>query len=108
MRESGATLGTNPRGNLARIAIALAALTGLIHVYVGITRGRVSLLLAGLGFFGGIGVFLAGYWPGLIFLAGIGYVLLQIVLWLVFQAEISYAPIQTLSENLTSSTVTIS
>lgn len=66
-------------------ASPLAAVTGVIHLYVGVTRSRPSLFLAGLGFFGGLGLFLAGYRRRVVALAGVGYVLVQIVLWLVFQ-----------------------
>lgn len=62
-------------------AVGLAVLTGLIRIYVGTVRGRPSLLLAGLGFFGGIGLFLTEYRRRSLYIAGIVYILVQIVLW---------------------------
>ena len=67
-------------------AVALAALTGLIHLYVGWARGRPSLALAGVGFFVGIALFLRGYRRRLLYALGMGYVLVQIALWAVFNA----------------------
>lgn len=67
-------------------ALALALLTGVIHLYVGWERGRPSLALAGLGFFSGIAVFLRGYRRPLLYVLGVGYVVVQIVLWAVFNA----------------------
>jgi ABC-type amino acid transport system permease subunit len=68
------------------VAVALAVLTGVIHVYVGAVRGRPSLLLAGLGFFGGIGLFLNGYRRRPLYVVGIVYVLIQIVIWTIVNA----------------------
>lgn len=68
------------------MALTLVAITGLIHLYVGWARGRPSLAVAGLGFFGGLALFLAGYRQRLLYALGIGYVTIQIVLWAVFNA----------------------
>lgn len=67
------------------VAVALALLTGLIHLFVGVNRGRPSLVLAGVGFGSGIALFLANYRRHTLYLLGSGYVALQIILWIVFQ-----------------------
>jgi hypothetical protein len=69
------------------IALALAALTGAIHlllaaVYPGLAL-RVSFLLAGLGFFGAIGLFLLDYRRRLLYLLGVPFTGAQVVLWYV-------------------------
>lgn len=40
---------------------ALVAVTGLIHLYVGITTSFHQLTLAGAGFIGGLALFIIGY-----------------------------------------------
>ena len=69
------------------IAIGLAALSGLIHLLlaaiVPTTTLRVSFLLAGLGFFGAIGLLLLNYRRRLLYLIGVPFVGVQIVLWYV-------------------------
>lgn len=67
------------------IAVALALVTGLIHLLVGVNRGQPSLVLAGVGFAVGVTLFLANYRHHTLYLLGSGFVALQIVLWLVFQ-----------------------
>lgn len=69
-----------------RTAILFGVLTGIIHLYVGVVRGRPALVLAGIGFFGGIGLFLAGYRRKLLAVLGCVYVLVQIVIWAVVNA----------------------
>lgn len=67
------------------VAIGLAALSGLIHLLlaaiVPATGLRTSFLLAGLGFFGAIGLVLLNYRRRLLYLIGIPFVGVQIVLW---------------------------
>lgn len=69
------------------IALALAALTGAIHLLLAAIYPelalRMSFLLAGLGFFGAIALFLLGYRRRLLYLIGIPYTGVQIVLWYV-------------------------
>lgn len=67
------------------VAVVLALLTGLIHLFVGVDRGRPSLVLAGVGFGAGVGLFLVNYRRHTLYLLGSGYVALQIVLWTAFQ-----------------------
>lgn len=63
-------------------AVVLAAITGAIHVYLGIEEGAVVLLLAGLGFFGGLVLFSVGFHRRILYIVGIPYTLAQIALWL--------------------------
>lgn len=67
------------------VAIGLAALSGLIHfllaAIVPVTVLRTTFLLAGLGFFGAIGLVLLNYRRRLLYLVGIPFVGVQIVLW---------------------------
>lgn len=71
---------------------ALAAITGIIHLFLGVTgllgtvigTGlAVSFLLAGLGFFGGIWLGLIDYRRRLLYAVGIPYAAVQIILWYV-------------------------
>ena len=68
------------------IAVALAAITGAIHLGLGLLFVTDSLgvpfLLAGAGFFGAIGLFLVGYRRRLLYLLGVPYAAAQIALWL--------------------------
>lgn len=74
------------------VTVTLALLMGLIHLYVGVSRGRPSLVIAGVGFGAGVALFLADYRRHTLYLSGIGYTVLQIVLWMVFQQG-EYNPI---------------
>ena len=69
------------------VAIGLAALSGLIHLLLAAivpwTVLRVSFILAGLGFLGGIGLVLLDYRRRLLYLIGIPYTGVQILLWFV-------------------------
>lgn len=67
-------------------AVALAVATGALHVYVGAVDARLPLVLAGLGFLGGVGVFLAGWRGRRLYLAALGYTGVQVVAWAVVNA----------------------
>ncbi len=70
------------------VAVVLAAVTGLVHLALGVsdigTPTGVSFLLAGAGFVVGIVLFLRGYRRRLLYLLGIPYTALQIVLYVAF------------------------
>lgn len=72
-------------------AIVAAAVTGVVHLFLGVSfaGGPLgwSFLLAGLGFFGAIGLVLVDYRRRLVYAAGIPYVALQIVLWYVLNFD---------------------
>lgn len=63
------------------IAIVLAAFTGAVHLYLYVDQGYLPFLLAGLGFYGAIGLLIVtkGLYRQLIYLAGIPYTFAQIV-----------------------------
>lgn len=68
-------------------AVALAAISGVIHFVLGVQFfpgvQPVLFLLAGLGFFGAIVLLLVDYRRQQLYIAGVGFTALQIVLWLV-------------------------
>jgi hypothetical protein len=70
------------------VAVLLAAVTGAIHLLLGVrvmsfnaTMG-VLFVLAGLGFFGGIVVFLTRYWRRELYLVAAAFAGVQILAWL--------------------------
>ena len=69
-------------------AVVLAAVTGAIHLFLGVRVVNFApamgylFVLAGLGFFGGIAVFLSRYWRRELYLVAAGYAVLQILAWL--------------------------
>lgn len=67
------------------VAVALAAITGTVHLGLGLLFITdplgASFVLAGAGFFGAIGLFLVGYRRRLLYLVGVPYTATQIVLW---------------------------
>ncbi|MXR20919.1 DUF7475 family protein [Halobacterium bonnevillei] len=68
------------------LAVLLVVATGAIHVYAGLVEGRIPVLLAGVGFFGGIGLFLVDFRRPLLYLAGVVYTAVQFPLWYVAKA----------------------
>lgn len=73
-------------------AVVLATITGLIHLAIGASSIAsfgfaplaVALALAGLGFFGGILLFLRDVRRRQLYIAGMLFTALQIVLWVQF------------------------
>lgn len=65
------------------IAIVLAAVTGAVHLFLFVDQGFVPFLLAGLGFYGAIGLLIVtrGLYRQVLYLAGIPYTFAQIVLY---------------------------
>lgn len=68
-------------GRLEWVAVALAVLTGLIHVYLGVTRGVPPFTVAGVGFFLGVAVFLTRYWRRAFYLVAAVFAAVQVLLW---------------------------
>lgn len=69
------------------VGVALAAVSGVIHLVIGV-RGlpsglAISFVLAGLGFFGAIVLVLVDYRRRLVYAVGIPFVAAQIVIWFV-------------------------
>jgi hypothetical protein len=65
--------------------IALAAITGVIHLFLGVSFAPsglgISFLVAGVGFLAGIGLVLLGYRSGWVYALGAAFTAGQIVLW---------------------------
>ncbi|MDY6817027.1 MAG: hypothetical protein SVG88_00070 [Halobacteriales archaeon] len=68
------------------LAIVLAAVSGVIHLVLGVQFfpgiQPISFILAGLGFFGAIVLFLLDYRRRLLYLIGIPFTGLQVILYL--------------------------
>lgn len=62
-------------------AVALALLTGALHLYAGAVEGRIPVALAGVGYAGAIVLYYVGYRRRLLALVGIPYTLVQFPLW---------------------------
>jgi len=63
-------------------AVALAAVSGVIHVYLGVVEGIPPFVVAGVGFFVGIAVFLTRFWRRLFYPVAAVFAFVQIALWL--------------------------
>lgn len=68
------------------IVIGLLVITAATHLYAGFVESAPPLLLAGLGFLGGIGLYAWGYKRSLLTLVAIPYTAVQIPLWYVAKA----------------------
>lgn len=77
----GSGINLDKLGSGHSLAIILAAITGVIHLYLGIEHGDPALLLAGAGFFGAVVLFLLGIARRLLYAVGIVYTAAQLVLW---------------------------
>lgn len=66
---------------LETAAVVLLAVTGVLHLYAGIAEGAVPVFLAGVGFFGGIALYLRNTRRRLLTIAAIPYTAIQIPLW---------------------------
>ena len=71
---------------LEAVILGLLVVTAVTHLYAGIVESAPPLLLAGLGFLGGVGVYLGGYRRHLLALTAIPYTAVQIPLWYVVKA----------------------
>jgi hypothetical protein len=77
-------------GSLTRIqwvAIALVAITGVLHVFAGVVEGRAPVALAGVGYAGALALFFLDYRRRLLYLIGIPYTAVQFPLWIVAKSE---------------------
>lgn len=68
------------------LAVVLALLTGVFHVYAGAIESRIPVALAGVGFLVAIGLFLVDYRRQQLYLVGIVYTFVQLPLWYVVKA----------------------
>lgn len=89
-------------------AVILATITGIIHLGLGlgaIVGGSpqpldISFILAGLGFFGAVILFLRNYRRTQLYLVGILYTALQIVLWYIINqgADPAISPVEAIDK----------
>jgi hypothetical protein len=81
----GLALRTDSLTGLHWVGVLAAAVTGAIHLRLGVgqfpTGLGISFLLAGLGFFGAVVLVLVDYRRRLVYAAGIPFTVVQIVLW---------------------------
>lgn len=64
------------------LAMTLAGVTGLVHLYLYVAQGFLPFLLAGLGFFGAVGLLLVlPAYRRWVYLAGIPFTLVQMGGW---------------------------
>ncbi len=82
---NGLALDVGSLGGLHWVGIVAAAVTGVIHIRLGVGFAPsglgISFLLAGLGFFGAVALVLLDYRRRTVYAVGIPFTLLQIVLW---------------------------
>ncbi|WP_254546968.1 hypothetical protein [Halomarina pelagica] len=64
------------------LAVGLATLTAIVHLYLFFAHGETVMLLAGGGFVGAIVLFLLGANRRLLYLTGIPYTAVQLLLWI--------------------------
>ncbi|SDX89098.1 hypothetical protein [Halopenitus persicus] len=97
MDPVGARLDLESLDRLHRLGIGLAAVTGVIHLLLGLGAPTTPLgaasILAGIGYAVAIGLVLVGYRRRLVAAIGIGYVGSQVVLWYVINRPSSLAAV---------------
>jgi hypothetical protein len=81
-----ASVETDSISTLGWVALGLVFLTGIFHLYSGVVESRIPVLLAGIGFFGAIVLYLIDYRRRLLYLVGIVYTAVQIPIWYVVKA----------------------
>jgi hypothetical protein len=88
--ESGMSLRTESLTSLHWAGVVLAAVTGVLHLYLGVSFISTPLgpafIVAGLGFLGGVAALLVDYRRRLLYLLGIPFTAGQIVIWYVVNA----------------------
>jgi len=85
------------------VAVAAAAVSGAIHLFLGVSGAvnpkigpglAASFVAAGLGFFGAIGLVLVDYRRRLVYLVGVPFTAVQIPLWYVLNFDSVSAALQ--------------
>jgi hypothetical protein len=71
---------------LEGVTIGLLAFTAVAHLYAGVIEGAPPVLLAGVGFAGGIALYVRGVRRRTLTIAAIPYTAVQIPLWYVAKA----------------------
>lgn len=90
-RERGFKLGIDTASftSLHWVMLVLLAITGAIHLYLYATEGFIPFLLAGLGFYGAIGILLVGLFRRLVYLGLIPYTIAQIAGWYMLDGNLT-------------------
>ena len=98
--SSGLTLRTESMTGLHWLGVALAALSGVIHLwlavsFIGETLGLgIGFLIAGVGFLAGAGAVLVDYRRRFFYALGVPFTLGQIVIWIaVTPADEYFSPV---------------
>lgn len=74
------------RSQLEIVTIGLLVITAATHLYAGVIEAAPPLLLAGLGFLDGVGLYLGGRRRTLLTVAAIPYTAVRIPLWYVVKS----------------------
>lgn len=85
-RSSSGLLGGPTLSTLEQVVIVLLGITALTHLYAGVVEGAPPVLLAGVGFVGGVVLYLRGVRRRTLTLAAVLYTAVQIPLWYVAKA----------------------
>jgi hypothetical protein len=86
VQSSARDAGTSGLTRLETLTIALLAFTAATHLYAGVVESAPPVLLAGIGFVGGIVLYVRGVRQRTLILAAIPYTAVQIPLWYVAKA----------------------
>lgn len=85
-RTQGQQSGIGGLSGLETAVVALLLFTAATHVYAGVVEGAPPVLLAGVGFLGGIALYLRGLRRRLLTLLAVPFTAVQIPLWYVAKA----------------------
>lgn len=94
---TGQWFGEPSTNRLDYLAMALVVITGIVHLYEGVEDWgepiAIWFLLAGIGFFGAIVLFLLGFRPRVLYLVGIAYTGIQVIAYVVINWPTVLSPI---------------
>lgn len=82
-RTHGYRLQTDTLTGVHWAAVGLATITGIVHLYLYWTQEFLPFLLAGLGFFGAVGLLMLNFHRRLLYAVGVPYTAAQMVAWYV-------------------------
>ncbi|MFC7228601.1 hypothetical protein N0B31_14410 [Salinirubellus salinus] len=85
-RSSTGLLGGPELSTLERVVIVLLGISALTHLYAGVVEGAPPVFLAGVGFVGGIVLYLRGVRRHTLTVAAVPFTAVQIPLWYVAKA----------------------
>ncbi|WP_224447986.1 DUF7475 family protein [Haloprofundus salilacus] len=86
-----------PLTRLHYVGVALAAVTGVVHLVLGISNLASTLgvlfVLAGAGYVGGVVLLVRGVRRPPLYLAGIGFTVVQLIAYVVLNAGNLFSPV---------------